>query len=100
MFRNLFLNPLDNNSRTYLLDPLMEAIISPEKITVSSTDIEKQKYFLYGTTFEKMAYAYQFVKDRNSTDYKFKSPSDIVMYLMKIPGVEVDDRFRKYISVY
>lgn len=55
---------------------------------------EKLKHFQYLSSYEKMAYAYQYVKNN-----KNKDPYDI-LETIKFPEMRNDAKFRKYIGMY
>ena len=61
---------------------------------------KKLDYFTKGTSQEKIAYAYQMTKSRDDKDYNFKTPTDIVNYLERLPGFKLDNQFKKYIGMY
>jgi len=68
----------------------------------ATPDLEKKieqmtNVFLYGSPYEQMAYAYQFVKGRNVLG--FKSPQDIFNHL-KGTQIPVTKRFKKYVAGY
>ena len=44
-----------------------------------------------------MAYAYQLVMDKT---FGFKTPSDIIKHLEKVPTIKIDNQLKKYIGMY
>lgn len=55
------------------------------------------RHFSYETPYEKMAYAYQYVKLRRN--FKLRSPVDVIDQ-MKKDGHTVDNKLKKYIFMY
>jgi len=54
--------------------------------------------FQFNNSFEKMAYAYQMVKDRERL--RINNPDDIIKYYRNVFEIEPDIRLKKYIAMY
>lgn len=77
---------------------------------IKSSEDEKEydkiySEFVYGSSQEKMTYAYQFVKLRNDKEYNFKNPSDIIHYIELFNSKSsikytIDNKMKKYIGMY
>ena len=93
-------NNLYSHQTKKLVQEINELIAVYEKSPNSKTQKEienKINFFLYNTSQEKMAYAFQLVMD---TTFGFKSPSDIIKHLEKIPTLKIDNQLKKYIGMY